>query len=153
MIFNVAVYFNLAIDCDQDEKSAEQLTSVFEDIVISTERFGELICDSYCTLPNFFWSTGLGGAPSDYAGDWYKVCVCPREMSMPQDHPGILDEQNMNHVRSKLYQHLRRGLDLGHQFRAQHLAGKFKTSSGTLIGWENLNRSTKLANSLVGWKV
>ena len=115
----MAVYFNLAIDCNQDEDSAKEFARHFHEFIITTDRFGELKCESEHTLPRFYW--GNRGTPSGDtdAGDWHKVCVSPDGMSMPVgNRRDILDEQNMNHVRNELYQHLQRGLDFGHQFRS-----------------------------------
>ena len=121
----MAVYFNLAIDCDQDEISARGFARHFHEFVIATERFGELKCKSEHTLPRFYW--GNRGTPPDdnCAGDWHKVCVSPDGMSMPVgNRRGILDEQNTNHVRNELYQHLKRALGFGHKLRS------------ALFGWE-----------------
>lgn len=113
----MAVYCNLAIDCDQDEKSAKELARIFQEFTITTERFGELTCRSEHTLPRCYW--GNGGKPSTYAADWHKVCVHPNGMGMHYpEQRGILDEQNMNYVRKELYLRLQHGLDLGHKFRS-----------------------------------
>ena len=79
----MAVYFNLAIDCNQDRKSAEDLARIFSDFNIKTERFGVLICNSEHTLPHFYWGNRGTPAVDTDAANWHKVCVHPNGMSMP----------------------------------------------------------------------
>jgi len=150
----MAVYFNLAIDCDQDGNSAKEFARHFHEFTITTERFGELKCDSEHTHPRFYW--GNRGTPSDdtYAGDWHKVCVSPKGMSMPVGNtPGILDEQNMNHVRNELYQHLQRGVELGNQFRSAFFGWEAQDYIGEtdwLEQLESINQTGKLPRGAEG---
>ena len=151
----MAVYFNLAIDCDQDENSAKELTRIFHEFKIPTERFGELTCRSEHIPPKRYWGftwhkqRGKLGPPSEYAGDWHKVCVSPSEMSMSfkPEYRGILDEPNMNHVRNELYERLKYGLSLGHQFRSAAFGCEFQDLLGE-IEWlddlEAINQTGKL---------
>lgn len=143
----MAVYFNLAIDCDQDKKSAEELARIFHEFKITTERFGVLTCDSEHTLPLYYW--GNCGTPSTYAADWHKVCVHPNGMSMAVSpaQRGILDEQNMNHVRTELYRRLQHGLNLGHQFRSAAFGWEFQDVLGEsdwLECLESMNQTGEL---------
>jgi len=145
----MAVYFNLAIDCDQDKTSAEGFARFFNDFVVATDRFGDLKCQSEHTLPTRWWGNG---APSD-AGDWHRVCVSPAEMSMRSELLGILDQQNMNHVRNVLYQQLQRGLDLGYQFRSAGFGCEIQDTLGD-SDWmeelESMNQTGKLHDFFSG---
>ena len=86
----MAVYFTLAIDCDQDENSAREFVRHFHEFTIATDRFGELKCDSQYMHPRSYWVSR--GKTAKHIGDWHKVCVSPKGMAMPVGkRRGILD--------------------------------------------------------------
>ena len=148
----MAVYFNLAIDCDQDAKSAEELARMFSDFKITTEQFGVLACNSEHTLPRFYWGNRGTPAVDTDAANWHKVCVHPNGMSMPAGpvQRDILDEKNMNYVRKELYRRLRHGIDLGHQFRSAAFGCEFQDVLGESDWMERVESTMETGKLPVG---
>ena len=67
--------------------------------------------------------------------------------------PSVLDEQNMNHVRKELYQHLQRGLELGHQFRSAFFGVEAQDQIGETDWLEeikSMNQTSKLRRYMEG---
>ena len=93
----MAIYYNFAIDCDQNEALANKIAAQYHGFSISTEQYGDVVCDSEHIYPKCYW--GYPRKPSD-AGDWHIVCISPRVGK----HPAT--DKSMACIRDALYQYL-----------------------------------------------
>ena len=93
----MAIYYNLAIDCDQNEDLAKKIAAKYHGFSISTEQYGDIVCDSEHIYPKCYW--GYPHKPSD-AGDWHIVCISPRVGKHSET------DKSMAIIRDALYQHL-----------------------------------------------
>ena len=104
----MAVYTNLAIDCDQDGETASYLASVYQGVEFTVEPFGRIRPSVEHIHPGRHW--GHPDKESPDAGSWHTVCVSPAEIVN-----ATLDAQQRARFLHHLYAPLR---EPGLQFRS-----------------------------------
>lgn len=103
----MAVYFTLAVDCNQNEQAAKEISERFQDFAITIPETIDsslsLTCSPDYYRASKYWTDGA--EPKDHQ-DWWLVCVV-QPIFLGSIHRDLVNEQNLRSIREQLYGRLR----------------------------------------------